>query len=421
MSLTGPDPDDPHPGRRADRRPARRHVRRVRRARRAARAGAHRPRAGRAHSACWPPSSACTPSRAPATPSPARCRTPRATTTPRSAPTACSSCQDGMRADRGAAARACGSSSRRVRPRPRRAGHGHQRRAGRQPRRRQRRRRRRLRRLARRPSCSPGWPRPASRRARSAPSTEVYEWDQTRSQGLVIDVDHPALGRIELPGPPLRLRRQRARRRPAPSTCPRRCSASTTRRSAPGSTRWTPTTGGGPGVSTGRRVGARELLDTGARRGQLAVAGTLPVAGGRARQPPTPPSWRRPPSKAGTDESIITGERHAAAAAGSPWWPGSSASSPGRSASRRPSGWSLAVERATREGLPLLAAPASGGTRMQEGTRRLRADGRDHRRRSRRTRRPGCPTSSTCATPRPAACSPPGGRSATSPSPSRAR
>ncbi len=34
---------------------------------------------------------------------------------------------------------------------------------------------------------------------------EVYEWDQTRSQGLLIDVAHPALGRISLPGPPLRL------------------------------------------------------------------------------------------------------------------------------------------------------------------------------------------------------------------------
>jgi crotonobetainyl-CoA:carnitine CoA-transferase CaiB-like acyl-CoA transferase len=33
---------------------------------------------------------------------------------------------------------------------------------------------------------------------------EVYEWEQTRSQGLVIEVDHPRLGRIELPGPPLR-------------------------------------------------------------------------------------------------------------------------------------------------------------------------------------------------------------------------
>jgi crotonobetainyl-CoA:carnitine CoA-transferase CaiB-like acyl-CoA transferase len=33
---------------------------------------------------------------------------------------------------------------------------------------------------------------------------EVYGWDQTRAQGLVISVDHPVLGRIELPGPPLR-------------------------------------------------------------------------------------------------------------------------------------------------------------------------------------------------------------------------
>lgn len=33
---------------------------------------------------------------------------------------------------------------------------------------------------------------------------EVYEWDQTRSQGLLIDVDHETLGTITLPGPPLR-------------------------------------------------------------------------------------------------------------------------------------------------------------------------------------------------------------------------
>ncbi|MGS0687505.1 CaiB/BaiF CoA transferase family protein [Nakamurella sp. GG22] len=33
---------------------------------------------------------------------------------------------------------------------------------------------------------------------------EVYEWDQTRSQGLLIGVEHPVLGEIELPGPPLR-------------------------------------------------------------------------------------------------------------------------------------------------------------------------------------------------------------------------
>jgi crotonobetainyl-CoA:carnitine CoA-transferase CaiB-like acyl-CoA transferase len=32
----------------------------------------------------------------------------------------------------------------------------------------------------------------------------VYDWEQTRSQGLVINVDHPVLGDIELPGPPIR-------------------------------------------------------------------------------------------------------------------------------------------------------------------------------------------------------------------------
>jgi crotonobetainyl-CoA:carnitine CoA-transferase CaiB-like acyl-CoA transferase len=33
---------------------------------------------------------------------------------------------------------------------------------------------------------------------------EVYDWAQTRSQGLLIDVDHCTLGTITLPGPPLR-------------------------------------------------------------------------------------------------------------------------------------------------------------------------------------------------------------------------
>jgi formyl-CoA transferase len=33
---------------------------------------------------------------------------------------------------------------------------------------------------------------------------DVYTWDQTRSQGLVVEVDHPSVGTIELPGPPLR-------------------------------------------------------------------------------------------------------------------------------------------------------------------------------------------------------------------------
>jgi formyl-CoA transferase len=33
---------------------------------------------------------------------------------------------------------------------------------------------------------------------------EVYEWKQTHSQGLLIDVEHPTLGPLVLPGPPLR-------------------------------------------------------------------------------------------------------------------------------------------------------------------------------------------------------------------------
>ena len=33
---------------------------------------------------------------------------------------------------------------------------------------------------------------------------DVYAWDQTLSQGLLVDVDHPTAGRVQLPGPPLR-------------------------------------------------------------------------------------------------------------------------------------------------------------------------------------------------------------------------
>lgn len=51
---------------------------------------------------------------------------------------------------------------------------------------------------------------------------EVYAWEQTRSQGLLIDVEHPTLGRVQLPGPPLRFfepdgaERPRANHRPPP-------------------------------------------------------------------------------------------------------------------------------------------------------------------------------------------------------------
>jgi crotonobetainyl-CoA:carnitine CoA-transferase CaiB-like acyl-CoA transferase len=33
---------------------------------------------------------------------------------------------------------------------------------------------------------------------------EVYGWEQTLSQGLLVDVEHATLGRLQLPGPPLR-------------------------------------------------------------------------------------------------------------------------------------------------------------------------------------------------------------------------
>jgi len=72
-------------------------------------------------------------------------------------------------------------------------------------------------------------------------------------------------------------------------------------------------------------------------------------------------------AKAGTDESVITGEgriggRRVALIAGEFRF---LAGSIGRTSAERVV---LAFERATREGLPLFAAPSSGGTRMQEGT-----------------------------------------------------
>ena len=47
---------------------------------------------------------------------------------------------------------------------------------------------------------------------------QVYAAPQVREQGLVVSVEHPSLGRIELPGPPLRFGRSGARRHEAPPT-----------------------------------------------------------------------------------------------------------------------------------------------------------------------------------------------------------
>lgn len=72
-------------------------------------------------------------------------------------------------------------------------------------------------------------------------------------------------------------------------------------------------------------------------------------------------------ARTGLDESVVTGEgriagRRVAVVAGEFGFLGGSI---GVAAGTR---LVTAVERATREGLPLLATPASGGTRMQEGT-----------------------------------------------------
>jgi crotonobetainyl-CoA:carnitine CoA-transferase CaiB-like acyl-CoA transferase len=47
---------------------------------------------------------------------------------------------------------------------------------------------------------------------------QVYAAPQVREQGLVVEVEHPLLGPIELPGPPLRFGRSEARRHQPPPT-----------------------------------------------------------------------------------------------------------------------------------------------------------------------------------------------------------
>ncbi|MFL4473430.1 carboxyl transferase domain-containing protein, partial [Paeniglutamicibacter sp. MACA_103] len=72
-------------------------------------------------------------------------------------------------------------------------------------------------------------------------------------------------------------------------------------------------------------------------------------------------------AKSGVDESVLTGEgmirgrRVAVIVSEFRFLAGSI----GQAATER---ITSAIERATAEGLPLLAGPASGGTRMQEGT-----------------------------------------------------
>jgi acetyl-CoA carboxylase carboxyl transferase beta subunit len=114
------------------------------------------------------------------------------------------------------------------------------------------------------------------------------------------------------------------------------------------------------------RLGARDLLDT------VLDAGSWQSWDTKPQQVAAPGSdyaeeLVAAEIKAGTDEALITGQgtlqgRPVAVVASEFRF---LAGSIGHAAAER---LVLAVERATREGLPLIGAPASGGTRMQEGT-----------------------------------------------------
>ncbi|WP_017589914.1 carboxyl transferase domain-containing protein [Nocardiopsis ganjiahuensis] len=113
------------------------------------------------------------------------------------------------------------------------------------------------------------------------------------------------------------------------------------------------------------RPGARALLDSTLDSGTFRTWDTPPVdvLPDRAYAAELDRARR----ESGCDEAILTGEgllrgRRVAVAVGEFAF---LAGSVGTAAAER---LAVAVERATAEGLPLLVAPASGGTRMQEGT-----------------------------------------------------
>ncbi|WGW13779.1 carboxyl transferase domain-containing protein [Saxibacter everestensis] len=116
-----------------------------------------------------------------------------------------------------------------------------------------------------------------------------------------------------------------------------------------------------------RRLGARELFDVAVDEGTFISWDEPPVriAGTISAEYAAELAAAR--EKSGVDESVITGEglirgrRVALVACEFRFLAGSI----GLAAAER---LVKAIERATAEGLPLLAGPASGGTRMQEGT-----------------------------------------------------
>ncbi|HKU35039.1 MAG TPA: carboxyl transferase domain-containing protein [Paenarthrobacter sp.] len=122
-------------------------------------------------------------------------------------------------------------------------------------------------------------------------------------------------------------------------------------------------------TATHRRLGARELLELTLDAGTF-LSWDRPVRGA-AGFPSVPAGYaadlEAAVEKSGSDESVLTGEgrirNHRVAVVVSDF--AFLAGSIGRDAAQR---LVAAVERATELGLPLVAMPASGGTRMQEGT-----------------------------------------------------
>ena len=231
---------------------------------------------------------------------------------------------------------------------------------------------------------------------------EVYAWDQTASQGLLVEVEHPTLGAAHAARPAAALLRRRRRRGDPPR--PRRAAAA--RRARP--------TRSAPG-SAGRRDGD---VDRGPPTSCSTSCSTR-APSSRGTSPSTsagsPTDYRAQleaaAAKAGTDESVLTGRglvrgRPVAVVVNEFRF---LAGSIGRAAADR---ITAAVRRATAEGLPAAGQHGVGRHPHAGGHAGLRADGRDLARADGRTAPPACPTSCTCATRRPAACTPRGARSA---------
>ncbi len=113
------------------------------------------------------------------------------------------------------------------------------------------------------------------------------------------------------------------------------------------------------------RLSARQLLDLVLDEGSWSSWDTPPARRGVSDEYAA--ELAAAEAKSGVDESVLTGEglmhgRRVAVLMGEFAF---LAGSIGRDAADR---LVAAIERATREGLPLLAGPVSGGTRMQEGT-----------------------------------------------------